>query len=278
VEPTDFCPTGVWLSALRSQGRSPGTIASYANAVNLLRRWTGQHDLTGITRLQALSFTKHLTDEGRKPGGVMIIIRSLRAGWSWMHKEDLVESNVFARISVKVPDEPQRTATDGECEAMIEHARHNGKFRRRDVALLTLLIDTGMRRSEIGLIEIADIDLNGGTVHVRHSKTKPRVVPMTDRAHVAMARWLRQRGTAKGNLWNAADGPTMVNACVQRHSKGQLRPHAIRRRFATAWLERGGSEVGLMRICGWSTRSMIVTYTKATADSLAHTEFRRLMA
>ena len=54
---------------------------------------------------------------------------------------------------------------------MIDPARRNGKSRSWDVAMLTLLIDTGMRRSEIGLIDFEDLDMHGGTVRIRHSKT-----------------------------------------------------------------------------------------------------------
>src|SRR5262245_29938555 len=53
-----------------------------------------------------MSFVKHL-GENFKPGGVAVRVRALRAGWSWM-AEELVESNVFARMKISVPEVAHR--------------------------------------------------------------------------------------------------------------------------------------------------------------------------
>ena len=119
----DICPTEVWLAALRAQGRSPTTIKSYRRAIGQLRDWR-QGDLTRLTRLEAMSFAKHL-GEHHKPGGVALCVRSLRAGWSWMLEEGLVESNVFARMRITVPEEAQRTATVEEITAMLASAKRS---------------------------------------------------------------------------------------------------------------------------------------------------------
>jgi site-specific recombinase XerD len=130
--PTD-CVTEIWVSALQPQGRSPGTIASYRHAVGRLRRWANTEDLTTITRLQAVSFVR-LLQEGHKPGCVAIVVRFLRAGWSWMLAEGLVTENVFARMRITVPEEIHATATDEEIERMLRSAARSS---RRDHALLT---------------------------------------------------------------------------------------------------------------------------------------------
>ena len=46
-------------------------------------------------------------------------MRSLRAGWSWMLQEELVQSNVFARMKISVPKEAKVTANDEQIEAML---------------------------------------------------------------------------------------------------------------------------------------------------------------
>jgi integrase len=274
MEPSDheICPTRIWLTALAAAGRSPKTIESYTAAVGKLRDWCQLDDLSALTRLQAMSFVRHLT-ETYTPGGVAVRVRALRAGWSWMAAEEMVESNVFARMKISVPETPQRTAGADEIEAMLAHAKGN----RRDIAILAVLADTGARRGEIGSLTVADVDLTSGVLTIRVSKTRARRVPLTDRAIVALGRWLRQRGTGAGSLWSSSDPYTLMNAVVLRHSKGQLRCHALRRAFAVSWLERGGSEVGLCRIAGWSSLTQVKRYSAARADHLAHGEMRRLM-
>jgi integrase len=114
-------------------------------------------------------------------------------------------------------------------------------------------------------------------VTFRESKSRPRTVPLTERAIVALTRWLRVRGVGSGSLWSVSDPYSLVRQATERHSRGELSPHAIRRRFAVAWLTRGGSENALMRLCGWSSREMIALYSRASADVIAEQEFRKLM-
>ena len=89
-----FCPTEIWLAALAAQGRSPKTIESYSAAVGKLRQWRqppgGHESLDTLTRLEAMSFARHMTDT-YTPGGAAVRLRALRAGWGWMVEEGLVE-------------------------------------------------------------------------------------------------------------------------------------------------------------------------------------------
>ena len=110
------------------------------------------------------------------------------------------------------------------------------------------------------------------------SKTVVRTVPLTDRAVVALGRWLRLRGVGSGSLWSVQDPYQLVRRAVRQHSKGTLTPHALRRAFAVRWLSKGGSETSLMRIAGWSSLIMIRTYIAARADVIASDEMRRLFA
>ena len=264
----------VWLAALRAAGRSPHTLASYSYAVEGLKAWRGDEDITTVQRLEALRYVQHLTDSFQ-PGGVALRVRSLRACYSWLIGEEMYEgNNPFSRITISVPAEAKLTASDDEIAAMLDRAKGN----RRDTALIVLLVDTGARKHEVAALTLSDVDLTSGTVRFPVSKTVIRTVPLTDRAVVALGRWLRERGTGAGSLWRVSDPYGLVGKVVKRHSRGALSPHALRRAFAVAWLDKGGSELGLQRICGWSSLEMVRRYTAASADRLASDEMRRLMA
>ena len=125
-------------------------------------------------------------------------------------------------------------------------------------------------------VEMGDVHTADGLITFRISKTRARTVPLSDRAIVAIGRWLRQRGVGSGSVWSVGDPYSLINATVQRLSGGTLRAHALRRAFACRWLARGGSELGLQRIAGWTSLVMVRTYTRARADDLAHEEMRRL--
>jgi integrase/recombinase XerC len=149
---------------------------------------------------------------------------------------------------------------------------------RRNHAMLAVLIDTGCRRGEIAALRPGDVDLASGTIQFPVSKTRPRVVPLSDRAHLALTTHLRQRSRDRHpSLRCSTDPASLVRAVVRRYSEGTLTPHSLRRAFAVRWLANGGTEVGLMRIAGWSSKDMIAVYSAASAQELAQDEMRRLL-
>jgi integrase len=275
VRRADVSDTDVvtYLACQRAAGRRDATIAQ---ARTVLRQW---HEHLGgpvveATRADAYAYLDHLQDVGAKPGGIASRLRVLRAFYGWCEREEIISRNPFKGITVKVPDEVRPTPDEAAIEAMLASARGN----RRDTAILLALIDTGARKSEVANLSFGDLDWRSGTLTFRISKTRARTVPMSDRLIAAMTRWGRRRGTATGNLWGPRATEALVRQVVKVHSKGRYTPHALRRAFAVRWLAKGGSESGLMRICGWSTSEMVRVYARAHADQLAHDEYRRLVS
>lgn len=263
----------VWFHHLRASGRSEQTLTIYRYAVEQLRAWrTSDPDLTTLTRLEARAFVRHLLDR-YQPNGVRSRVKSLRACWSFLVAEELATENVFARIQVTVPEEAQPILSDEELDRILAHAKPN----RRDYALIVMLADTGARKGEVAAVRWEDVDLPSGVVRFPVSKTRVRTVPMSDRLASALVRWVKVRGVGPGSLWKVSDTYGLVKVAVTKHSGGTASPHKFRRRFAVEWLRKGGSEIGLQRVAGWNSNTMIKTYVAAKADELATDEMRRLM-
>ena len=230
----------IWLAALRAAGRSPATIASYRHAIGCLQQWRGTTELDDVTRAEAYGFVQWLGDN-YKPGGVAIRVRSLRAYYGWLVKEELIDKNPFKGITVSVPAEAKLTPSEDEIDAMLAKA----KGHRRDHALLMLLVDSGARKGEVAALTVKDVDLASGMVTFRVSKTVASTVPLTDRCIVALGKWLRQRGDGGGSLWGVADPYSLVRAVLDRYS--DFTPHSLRRAAAVRALRAGISVPSIER-------------------------------
>ena len=114
---------------------------------------------------------------------------------------------------------------------MLAHAKGN----RRDLALLTLLVDSGARKREIAAVTVADLDLNSGTVRFPVSKTVISTVPLTDRAVVALGRWLRRTWYRLGEPVVGAR-PVPIVRQVVRALEGHADTAPLRRSFAVRYL------------------------------------------
>jgi integrase len=260
-----------WLSILRTTGRSPKTLIDYEHKVGQFARFLG-HPLSMATKAEAMSWIDSL-QESHKPAGVAAYVRAVKSFFNWLIKEEVIDRSPFKNVTVKVPAEAKRTPSRDDLDAIIDKAKT-----KRDRCILTLLTDTGMRRDEAGSLLLEDVDMEEAIIYVRKSKTRKRPVPMSARLVAAMGRWLRQRGTVRlGSLWNVTYPYGLIFDVVDRISNHTLSPHDFRRSFAVTWLERGGPEISLQRICGWNSNVMVKHYSAAKADEIAITDFRRLM-
>jgi hypothetical protein len=90
----DFLAT-VWLSALRAAGRSPRTIDHYTYCARARGEWRSTtDDLSTVTRLEALAYVRHHTDD-RAPAGALSPPFDQSA--VWLVAEEIIERNPSAR-------------------------------------------------------------------------------------------------------------------------------------------------------------------------------------
>jgi len=313
AKPSNSHPTAVatWLSELRATRRSPRTIQTYQYATDGFLAWLsderpvcadsaemgqrvipagsaerpipvesaeiGQPDadrLLSVTKREATAYVAWLTATYR-PGGNECRVRSLRCFYNWAIAEgEYTGVNPFARLMPQGEDKVMAVPSDDDVAAMLKRAKDGPS--RRDLAVLQILIRTGCRKGEIAALTIDDLDFDNRLISFRVSKTRARVVPMHDDVVVALGRWMRSRSDRDG-LWNSTAPYDLVDTIVVRASEGLWRAHALRRYFAVNWMQRGGSEASLIRLCGWKDGTMLRHYIAARADEIADDEYRRLM-
>ncbi|WP_427500903.1 tyrosine-type recombinase/integrase [Methylomonas sp. MED-D] len=125
---------------------------------------------------------------------------------------------------------------------------------KRDHALISLMLATGLRRSEITSLEHHDFNSKNGLLDVQSSKgNKQRQIYLNPDCRQSLRQWRNQRGNADGKLFNpinkagqivnkALTGQSIYDIVQQRAIAAQigvLRPHDLRRTFVTRLLEAG---------------------------------------
>jgi len=284
-----------WASfcrALKAEGARPWTLTTYTSAANVLGVFLRQRGLaTEPAAITRQSLEEFLSDQlaNHQPATAANRYRAMRRFFGWLEAEGEIDASPMTWMrSPRVPVKPPEVVDDATITLLLRSC-NGGTFEdRRDAAILSLLVDTGMRRSECAGIRLEDVDLDRQTVSVTGRGSRTRSVPFGAQAARSLDRYLRVRPghprAASEMLWLGHVGaiqPNGVYQIVERRARlagieQRLRPHLFRHTMAHKWLSAGGEEGDLMRIAGWSSRSMLDRYGAAEPEDRARAAHRRL--
>jgi site-specific recombinase XerD len=267
-------------------------------------------DTVSIVEMRA--FFAYLNHGHKQPGGrwgnprmtkpitsgrVKSYYSTLRAFFRWLIAEEEIAASPMVRIPVPIdrPDQVQPFTGD-QCRALLEAAKRTTNP-LRDEALLCLMLDNGIRASELCSLTRGDISLEQCEVTVRCGKGgKTRQLPFSRVTRKALYRYLADRSgvvASTGDLMEplfiadrgrdaahamTANGLFQLIRRVGRMAKiagVRCSPHTFRHTFAITFLRAGGNIFTLRIILGHETLAMTNRYVAlAEADiTVQHRQF-----
>ena len=148
--------------------------------------------------------------------------------------------------------------------------------------VVTMILDTGLRVSEICDLEISQIDLQDHSAMVIDGKGgKDRMVLFTQSTVASILAWLplREIRNPQGEqLLVSKAGTPLQSRSVQRLMdkladeanipRGRLTPHVLRHNFATGLLERGADLVSIQKLLGHASIATTRVYLEISDTTL----------
>jgi site-specific recombinase XerD len=279
-----------WGRALRAEGKSEQTITGYLQAVRRLVVYLeSEHRPTDISEIsidELRGFLGFLL-QTRTPATASHRHRALSVFFKWLLEEGEIESNPMVRVrGPRLPERRVEVLTDDQLRRLFGTCEGTRFKDRRDLAILRLLADPGLRLGEVANLKLSDVDLDDNVAYVLGKGSRPRVAPFGKRTARALDRYLRVRSTHRDEaevwLWLGKFG-AMSYAGIRRMvaDRGKqagfaVHPHQLRHGFADAALRAGMQEGDLMQICGWRSRQMLSRYGASQAAERAREAYRRL--
>jgi site-specific recombinase XerD len=282
-----------WDLSLRALNRSPNTIDAYGISVQQLTAFLRDNDYpTAVDAIERehehIEKWLALLAETKAPATANKRYMAVRSFFGWCVDESEVAVSPMATMKPPpIPEKPVPVVDDDTLRKVLKACEGSDFPERRDLAMIRMLIDTGVRRAELAGMRVEDVDVKEGVAMVVGKGRRPRAVPFGAKTAQALDRYLRVRKShylaTNDALWLGKSGPVTGSGVAQILERRcdiaevpRINPHQLRHTFADAWLREGGNEGDLMRLTGWNTPSMVYRYARSNADRRAREAHRKL--
>jgi len=269
-------------------GCASGTRARHKHILSVFAAYCQAHELT-LEHVKVAHIRAFLEEVKHRPGHhagpvrsstVRCYAQTLKALFAWLSREEdferLVSPTLAKRIELPKTDEQVlETFTPEQLTALLAVTADQA-FAVRDKAMVAVLIDTGIRASELcGLtLDSVWLDQDDSFIRVRGKGSKERELALGRVARMALRRYItRYRRPAQAREQHVFLGrrgrPLTVSGLEQlirqlgerAHIKGvRCSPHTLRHTFAVQYLLSGGDLYKLSRLMGHTSVKITERY------------------
>jgi integrase/recombinase XerD len=287
-----------WLVVER--GLAANSLAAYRRDLRRYEsflRSRGTTDPTAIGEDTVHTYVRHLEtledDDGRRrlaPSSVARAVVAVRSFHRFCAREGFLERDPSEEVGApRVAAGIPKALDEADVDRLLGAVTGDDPLAQRDRALLEVLYGTGIRISEAVGLDLADLDLEDGTLRVLGKGSKERVVPVGRSARGALETYLRdgrlalrgaraRRSARDGDavVLNSRGGRISRQSCwtIVRRAGARvgldehLSPHVLRHSCATHMLDHGADLRVVQELLGHASISTTQVYTKVSPERL----------
>ena len=264
--------------------------AQYASFLNANRYPVTIKD---IDRSHIRAFVRYLQVEARIPRSgkplsqatIQGYVRTLKSFFSWATREEYLDANLMTRIPIpKATVKLINTLSQEQIARLLTVCQASTSPGYRNLTIILLLLDTGIRVSKLVSIDLNDLNLSEGYIKIRRAKgNKERLVPIGSLVQRTLWKYVNHHRPQPitdrlTKLFLSQDGlpltksgvQQMLRRCGKRAGITGVRcsPHTFRHTFAKNYLLNGGDIFSLQKILGHSSLGSVRLYLNLFAGDV----------
>lgn len=241
-----------FVSYLQTQNKSTHTIVAYKKDLLQLVEFlskVGKTDSVEITTVDLEAFIASLTEKQYRAKSIARKLNAIKGFFRWLRQKSLVTTDPALPVPHPKYELGQpRVLSTLEYRALRDAARRDTRTR----AIIELLLQTGMRISDVAALKLEDVRKNEVVVRARN-------IPLTDAAKAALDEYLkvRQETTQKNVFVTKTGRPLLVRnirasieRCFTEAGIENATVNDLRNTFIIHQLENGVDLLTVSRIVG----------------------------
>lgn len=280
------------------RGNSPETIKFYSRNINYLIEFIGKNKFIRDIQLQDLQdylielrtrnkkhndYFKPKIESKVKSISIQSYVRAIRVFMRWMHGEGYIVENLAEQFKLpKATKKVIEILSDEEIKVLMQSMNQNTEMGVRNSCIVALMLDCGLRRSEVLDLDYDKLHLNQGVLKALGKGDKERIVPVGLYTKKILHKYINgyrsmpEYDTKKLFLdvqLKPMTDTAMKQLFVRLKAKTKierLHPHLLRHTFATKYLMNGGDIFSLQQILGHTSIEMVRRYSHLASSYLVY--------
>ena len=279
----NFAYMEMFLTAKRIEGCSDRTIEYYRSTIKTmlvkvdipLRKMTTEILREYLSQYQKMNDCSKVTIDN--------IRRNLSSFFSWLEEEDHILKSPIRRIhKIRTKKVVKEVISDENLELLRDSCHE-----KRDLAIIDILISTGMRVGELVNLDITDLDFEERECVVYGKGDKERKVYFDARTKLHIQRYLADRRDNNPALFVSLNAPyqrlqisgveTRLRELGRRLQIYNIHPHKFRRTMATKAIDKGMPIEQVQRLLGHQQIDTTMQYAMVNQSNVK-TSHRKYIA
>ncbi len=189
-----------FIGHLKGKSRASATILAYGKDIQQLVDYLqdlGKADPNEVTTADLQSFMDKLAKEDYTPKSISRKTNSTKTFFKFLKSSNIISDDPATGLEhPKFENKPPRILNQMEYRSLRDAARADTRM----LAVIELLLQTGIRIGELAKLRVEDIDLENMTLHVPpFEDTRERTIPLNKPAAEAIKNYLPQRAKTQNH-------------------------------------------------------------------------------
>lgn len=265
----------MFIDALKIQGRSECTLNQYRYVLNHFLK-TIKTKTSSITADHIRSYLKLKKEQQLADSSLESYRLIFSSFFTWLYGEGLIDKNPMINIgSINVTKKMKKTFSDVDIEKLKIKSKNP-----RDIAIVTFLLATACRVSEVVNLNINDINFETMECIVHGKGNKKRKVYLDEISVLFLKEYLAIRNDSEPALFVSLRAPNkrisadgiryMLKTLGVQADVNHVHPHKFRRTKATSLIKHGMSINEVSTILGHNTLDTTMEYIVLDDDTIKH--------
>lgn len=243
----------------------------------------GLEEAEQVSKVHLTLYFSGLKEAGRAAASVTRASVSIRSFFRYLTRERILAHDPFLQIDMpRHEKKAPQILTEAEVSRLLDMPDASAPVGLRDKAMLELLYGTGIRVSELILLDVHDIDTSLRFVRCGGDTGKERIIPFGEVTAAWIMKYLDEARPILTEKEEKALFPNRLGGRFSRQGfwktikkygneagiEADITPHTLRHSFATHLLDHGADLRSVQEMLGHADMSSTQVYIRKSKENL----------